>query len=129
MRLSAKWAAVLLSQFAALSAMAAGPSGLTSITGIVGTVAPLATSLPLPEVGTLGAASLSAVTKALPGLNTLTVPGVGYGLGTIPVLSQVTVSEGLNIVQAIGPLQGTLPGLEFLSVNPAIPLNSLHLSQ
>ena len=109
-----KWMLAICAQCTAVTAMAAGPAG--GVYGLIGSVNNLANSISLPVVGPLGGVSLGSL-DALPVVGKLNLPIVNGNPGQIPILGQVTVSDGLVLVQSVYALQQvTLPGLEGLSV-------------
>lgn len=86
-----------------------------SISQLVSIASPSLLSLNLPAVGSLGGLSLTNAVTQLPGLQQIQIPVIG-NLKGIPVLSSLTVVEGIGTLEAIGPLQQTLPGLNALQI-------------
>lgn len=88
-------------------ALAARAPGV-SVAQIIGRFARPIEAIPFPVVGTVGKASIDT----LPGLLHLSIPGVGTSL---PVVGEITVANGVVIVQSIKVLQHikvpSLPGI------------------
>ena len=96
-----------------MTALAAAPSfaaGPVSISTLIGQFAAPIEALPYSGVGVLG--NLSIGTSPL---GNITLPVLGKG---IPLVSTITISNGVVILQSVSMLQKPLPGLELLSAIP-----------
>ena len=94
---------VALAPFVPSSAFAAG-----TLAGAVGKLAAPLESIRFPVVGTVGNISLSS----FPLIN-IKLPLLGKG---IPLVSSLTVHDGVIILQSVSALQHSLPGLGALNV-------------
>lgn len=98
--------------FALQCCAAAQAAGTPTIGALVGSVGGQLEKLPLPGLGTLGTTSLSTL-GTLPGLSQITLPGIGGGVGSLPLVGQIPVSQAVLLVESLAPLQQplALPGL------------------
>ncbi len=99
-----------------------GGSSLSETIGILGSTT---LSVKLPYVGVLSDVSIASLQK-IPILSGVTIPVLKSGFSGVPVVGMITVHQGVQVLQAIGPLQTPLPGLELLNVNLARVVEKAH---
>jgi hypothetical protein len=106
------WALALSIQFSCGTAHAAS----SSISGLLQVVAPTITNIAIPKYGTVGDLSLG-VLDTLPVISKIKLPLVGK-FANVPIVGSLTVSQGVSLLEAVAPLQNSLPGLGALDASP-----------